>query len=109
MLSKEVAERLVLAPQIPSLEMIERSGNLATRSVRWGDPYGERQELIYLREDLLKKFLKDSGMSLVWAIWGERELIFDNSHFRPLKRPKFKTYENFKRIYKYSNRIAVLA
>ena len=36
-----------------------------------------RGNLLYIREDLIRQYLKTTGQILVWLIWGERQLHFN--------------------------------
>ena len=54
------------------------------------------QKLLYLRKDLLEKYLKKKNMTLVWIIEGERNIKLKNYD---------KYISRFKRLYKRFNRI----
>ena len=45
---------------------------------RYGHKLTETQMFTYLREDLLKRFLKDIDGELIWVIWGEQCLVSQN-------------------------------
>jgi hypothetical protein len=59
-----------------TVDLVEESGRLATvyREARHAD--GFRADLLYLRSDLLKKYLARTGRSLAWINWGERTLHY---------------------------------
>jgi hypothetical protein len=60
----------------PAVDLVDESGRLATvyREARHAD--GFRADLLYLRSDLLKKYLARTGRSLAWINWGERTLHY---------------------------------
>lgn len=53
--------------------MYEKNGRNASITVKWGKEYHD-SHVIFLRQDLLDGYLKTKGMSVVWAINGERRL-----------------------------------
>lgn len=56
-------------------------GRLATLYRTWNDSSGDYfgSHLLYLRRDLLNRYLRQTGQVLVWASWGERLLAADLS------------------------------
>ncbi len=36
---------------------------------------GERSTFLYIREDLLNRYLRDTRQTLVWCNWGERQYL----------------------------------
>ena len=74
MLAKEMALdlRLVGIPQ--SVDAATRDGTRATCALSHnGHSYSNSQSLFFIREDLLKSFLRKNRLSLIWVVWGERE------------------------------------
>jgi hypothetical protein len=75
MLAKEIATsmRLVAIPQ--SLDLQTNDGLAATCCVRHrGRAYQNSQCLFFVKEDLLRKYLRKKHCSLISVIWGEREI-----------------------------------
>lgn len=58
----------------PYWDFYDSSEKLAAAYVRFGGHY-DSQHFTYFRRDLLDKFLTDRTASLVWVIWGERQLL----------------------------------
>ena len=59
-------------------DLYERDGRRATlyvESRRVNDAFDIR--LLYIREDLLRKYAEHTSQELVWSVWGERELDYD--------------------------------
>jgi len=61
-----------LRPVPNGFDQLEPDGSLAAVSLR--APEGISGRVLYVREDLLKKYA--AGRQLVWFAWGERELRF---------------------------------
>jgi hypothetical protein len=59
------------------VDLLEESGRLATVYREFGrQADGLRSDLLYLRSDLVKKYLDRTGRMLVWINWGERGLHY---------------------------------
>jgi hypothetical protein len=71
--AREISEFFQLCSQAQTFDMYERNGRKASITVKWGKEYHDSQ-LIFLRQDLLDGYLETKGMSLAWAISGERRL-----------------------------------
>jgi hypothetical protein len=61
-------------------DLYDSSGNVATlyREARIDDK-SFYANILYMRSDLLQKYLSDTGQIIVWLLWGERG--FEDSHF----------------------------
>jgi len=70
--AKELAEALDLCSQPQTFDLYEKNGELASISLRWGEPWHTEHRLTYLRQDLLERYFEENDVELVWAIWGER-------------------------------------
>jgi hypothetical protein len=76
-LTKQLAQSvgLVHLPQTHDLQTKE--GVRATYGmVLHAQEFKNGQRFFFIREDILQTLLQKSGMSLVWAVWGERELSY---------------------------------
>lgn len=93
--SKEISLNLKLSSQPQTFDMYDSKGKLASLSFDVGDHYYSGQKLMYLRKDLLDKYLSDKDKSLVWVIWGERRIKTKNEgELRSFsaKHPHYKVY-----------------
>ncbi|MFL6386704.1 MAG: hypothetical protein ACJ71U_04390 [Terriglobales bacterium] len=72
-LAKEVAADLQLYVRIPSIRMAER-GSLrsATKTVCSGESYKDSESILFIRKDLLDRYMAKHGMDLILFVWGER-------------------------------------
>ena len=77
-LAKEIAIDLELIGQPQSLDLFTKDGIQATFNIsdQTGD-YKNHQSMFYIKEDLMVKYLKINDLSLIWAMWGEREYSSD--------------------------------
>ena len=75
--SPQICEKVGLLGSHRSIELLDQHGRQATiyRESRKNDE--TRFQLLYLRKDLVDRYLKASGRSLVWIIWGERQFHYD--------------------------------
>jgi len=68
-LSKEIASDLALIGQPQSFDLLMSDGMKATLAITDND---NTLRLLYIREELLRNFLDENKLTLIWAIWGER-------------------------------------
>jgi hypothetical protein len=101
-LSKEIACSLGLISQPQSVDLFTDEGVRATYNVVSGDDdFKNSQRLFYIREKLLGELLKENELSLIWAVWGERE--YSSEFINGLSRgdeypnPAYKAYSYVKR------------
>jgi len=75
--------------------MLDDKGEKASIILQLGDSWHNGKNLIYLRKDLLEKYLKEKNKQLVWIVWGERE--FKSKHNEGLEEfsEKHKHYKVF--------------
>lgn len=71
--AREIAEALDLCSQPQTFDLYEKDGKRASVTLRWGEPWHTQHRLIYLRQDLLERYLKENDAELVWAVRGERQ------------------------------------
>ena len=76
LLSKEVANKLELTNQPQTFDLFDKNGNKATINLQYENGFDNIQHFVYIRKDLLDKYLEESKLKLVQAIWGEREINF---------------------------------
>jgi hypothetical protein len=80
-LSKVIAYDLELFGQPQTLDLFTSEGLKATCSISSGnDEFNNKQRLFYIREELLRTFLEQNEISLIWAVWGERGYSSDRIH-----------------------------
>lgn len=81
-----VCERLELVNHNGTFDLFDPHGNRASvyRTFEAGDVFFD-SELVYIRVDLLKRYLAETGQELVWITWGERQL---ESEERQAKRER---------------------
>jgi len=78
--TKEIAQYLDLYVQIPSIRMAERNSlRQATVRVSSGEAYNNSESILFIRQDLLDRYLADHGMDLILFAWGERRANYHTS------------------------------
>lgn len=100
--SKEIALHLELSSRPQTFDMYDSKGKIASLSFDLGDHYHSGQKLMYLRQDLLDRYLRDKGKALLWIIWGERRIkTKDESELRSFsaKHPHYKVYRTTESYY----------
>jgi hypothetical protein len=70
--SKELARNLKLESGYPTVDTFELNGKRATVLVSTGEIYRNHESLLYLRKDLLEKFLQENDLRFLLYSWGER-------------------------------------
>jgi hypothetical protein len=102
-LSKEIVNYLGLIDQPQTFDLYDKGGNKASLSVYYYNDYNNTHTFVYLRKDLLEKFLHENNLKLIWAIWGEREVSFQTEQRRTefFKENPFKDYQLFQKIIEF--------
>lgn len=86
-LAREIASDLELVGQPQSFDLFTMDGRRATCNISdQSDDYNNHQRMFFIREGLSKSYLKQNDLTLVWAIWGEREYSSDQV-LRSLRGP----------------------
>jgi len=73
--SPPMCDALGLESRPQTFGMFDAEGDRASITVGGGDAWGPRQDGLYLRLDLLRAYLQQTGRVMVWAVWGERALL----------------------------------
>ena len=69
-------ERLRLASKNREIDFYDLEGKPGTLYRESGDGWtGDRHSLLYVRADLLRRYLTDTRQVLVWCNWGERDWL----------------------------------
>lgn len=95
--TREFAEMFQLHGAPQTFDLFEADGQRATISCRPDAPW--RGSLLYLRGDLLARYIASRGGRLVWIAWGERELLDDppRHHVDPQVAEIYERNENMHR------------
>lgn len=73
-LAKPLIDVLELRSQPQTFDLYSDQGLQATLGLlAQSNDSGNDQSFLYLREDLLRDLLEENDLSLVWAVWGERQ------------------------------------
>jgi hypothetical protein len=89
---KEIANHLRLVNQPQSFDLIDSKGNIASKNIIFDSEsnYNNNHNFVYIRKDLIDKYLSDTKSKLFWVVWGERLI-------------KFKTEERREEFFKANN------
>lgn len=75
-LAKEIAVDLDLIGQPQTFDLFTKSGMKVTFNVSdHSNDYNNHQFMFFMKEDMLKEYLQKNSLTLIWAIWGEREYL----------------------------------
>lgn len=76
--SAALCERLNLWIRQGEWDFYDQAGCMATLYREFSTTHASRPcDLLYMREDLLARYLKQTRQVLVWLIWGERDLEYE--------------------------------
>lgn len=100
--AKEIATKLDLWIGLPSWDLFDVDGKRASISTDCG-PWKINQGFCYIRKDLLDIFLMGENLSIVWAMWGERQVSFSPSNPYPPSDVNFNPHVVFQDIFVYDN------
>lgn len=95
--TKELCESLGLTSRPQTFDMYDSKGKIASLARSFDDTSNNRHKMVYLRKDLLNRYLHDNGLDLIWVIWGER--CFRSKEHQDLE--KFAKTNAHYRTYKY--------
>jgi hypothetical protein len=101
--AKEIANYLKLENQPQTFDLFDMDGNIAAKNLQYNDDFNNNHSFVYIRKDLLNKFLTENKLRFVWAIWGERDVRFKSDERRDefFKSHPFTDYQVFQKIVKY--------
>ena len=98
-LTKKLVLDMELIGQPQSFDLHTKCGEKASCLVSdKQEAYKNNHSIFYLKEDLLIKFMEENELSLIWAIWGERNYSFSWPH-RPddsLPEPRYAVFSSVK-------------
>lgn len=100
--AKEITEHLNLCSQPQTYDLFETNGRRASITFSYGEYWRSSQHFIYLRKDLLERFLSETNHELIWAVWGEREFHGDIGRRDAFAR-QHEYYKAFQEIKKYKD------
>ena len=97
-ISKNLNKFLIIA-----FDLFESNGNISSINIYYHDDFSNNHSLVYIRKDLLNKFLSEKKLRFVWAIWGEREVTFKTNERRHdfFTAHPFKEHQVFQKIIEY--------
>lgn len=84
-----------------SVELFDRNGKRATIFIRIREPDSHHStHLIYIRKDLLERYLAHTKQTIVWTIWGERDVNYKSMDQRNTEARANKIFEEYKHIHR---------
>lgn len=100
---KEIANYLSLINQPQTFDLFDNNGNIATINFEYHEDYNNSHNFVYIRKDLLDKYLTETQSKFVWIIWGERDIRFKTEERRQeyFKVNPFKEYQVFQKVREY--------
>ncbi|BCU77062.1 hypothetical protein llg_17770 [Luteolibacter sp. LG18] len=104
-LEKKIANDLGLVSRAQEFDLFSKDGTRATLNISdHRDDYNNHQSFFFLKEDLLRSYLEERELVLVWAVWGEREYSAKQVEalFHGANRPAV-THGNIKHIDSYNS------
>jgi hypothetical protein len=72
-LARQLTDSLDLIGQPQTFDMFDADGKRASVTLRYGEEHRNSGHFVYIRRDLLDRFLAGQGLRMVWVTWGERQ------------------------------------
>jgi hypothetical protein len=72
-LARQLTDSLDLKGQPQTFDMFDTDGKRASVTLRYGEEHWNSEHFVYIRRDLLDRFLEEQGLRMVWVTWGERQ------------------------------------
>jgi len=66
--AKEIAKFLDMCSQPQTFDLYEKNGKRASITIRWGEPWHSEHHLIFLRRDMLDRYLHGNNLRLLWVV-----------------------------------------
>ena len=97
-------QRLGLSCSNREIDFFDASGHPATLYRQAGEGFfGDKHKLLYIRADLVRRYLKETRQVLVWCNWGERDWLkkMDGNDLLPNegRQRVFQTYAHIHRTF----------
>jgi hypothetical protein len=92
--SRQLCEHFGLWLRLPSWDTYDSTGNRASIATGFGD-VGNYETTVYIRRDLLDRYLADHRLSLIWVVYGERQ--------RLTGRGTSAGYKQYRQLYSWTN------
>lgn len=97
-------QRLGLASKEREIDFYDSEGKRGTLYRDSGDDWkGNRHRLLYIRADLLRRYLKETRQVLVWCNWGERDWLnkMEGNHviLNPARERIYQSYNHIHRSF----------
>lgn len=96
--SKNIIDHFKLTRTAQSTDLYDSSGSLASFSHKLKNSYVDQEIFCYIKKDLLKQFLTDNSLKMVYVIWGVRDYYPEDGDWqkairsgKALDKAKFKT------------------
>lgn len=102
--AKEITEYLDLCSQPQTFDLYEKNGKRASITIRVGEHFHTGHHLIFLRQDLLNRYLLEKNFDLIWKVWGERQRKSKNNEGLDEFAKEHKIYKAFQEIKLYKNK-----
>ena len=101
--AKEIVNHLNLVNQPQTFDLLDSDGNIASLNLKYHRDYNNSHSFVYLRKDLLDKYLVQTNSKYIWIIWGEREVRFKTEERRKefFKENPFEDYQVFQKVIEY--------
>ena len=95
---RQIAETFSLHGRPQSFDLFEKDGKRASITFCYGEEWKDKQDFTYLREDLLERYLAETGSELIWVIWGERRQVIQNPDAPYKYFHEVKTYHDLQKV-----------
>lgn len=75
-LAKEIVMDLGLIGKAQTFDLFDRNGAVASVNLNYYENSDNTHNMVFLRKDLLDKYLERNKLKFIWVVWGERESSF---------------------------------
>ncbi|MBY0379696.1 MAG: NACHT domain-containing protein [Burkholderiales bacterium] len=93
--SNEIATDLKLYDKPQTFDLYDQDNNLASKCFIYSKNFDNNEKAIYLRKDLLNKFLINNDYMFVWTIWGNIDVDVNTRMHSLIDQRKF--FQNIKK------------
>ena len=80
--SNELVNYLNLKNKAQTFDLYDDNLSTASQNIYYHEGYNDNHRFVYLRKDLLDKYLLDNNYKLIWGVWGERNVSFEDFNLR---------------------------
>ena len=100
-LCKNMIDELRLSSSASGTDLYDADDVLASFSYQYEVSFNDQESFVYLRHDLLDKYLKDNQLTMFSIIWGERDYYPEDDNWLSDRKTQYRKWATFYETIEY--------